>query len=138
MTRKKYIKLLMALDVPRNQATACANALQVAGGAYEEDYRRLAPFLRIKQAVLRTARNVTAAVTCLAESITRAMAASSVYKLDPADYEPEPAHDWPKKNPHLDGLTAAIFAVDEMDAHGLALTQEQIEATTAGGGGGHD
>lgn len=136
MTRKKYIKLLMALDVPRNQATACANALQVAGGAYEEDYRRLAPFLRIKQAVLRTARNVTAAVTCLGKSITMAMAASSVYKLDPADYEPEPAHDWPKKNPHLDGLAAAIFAVDEMAAHGLA--PEQIKATTAGGGGDHD
>lgn len=73
MTRKKYIKLLTALDVPRNTADAMAKAAQAAGVSYEEDYMSRCRWLQLAQAGRCFARNVVAAVTALVESLRDAL-----------------------------------------------------------------
>jgi hypothetical protein len=57
MTRKKYVKQLMALGVPRNRANAMACLCRAAGKTYAADYKAQAPWLRITKAAsdLKTA-----------------------------------------------------------------------------------
>lgn len=57
MTRKKYVKQLMALGVPRNRANAMAYLCRAAGKTYAADYKAQAPWLRVTKAVsdLKTA-----------------------------------------------------------------------------------
>jgi len=131
MTRKKYIKALMALDVSRNDANAMALAAQVLGTSYEEDYRQRAPWLRLALFSRRALRNVTAAVMRLAESITNAIAATSLQMHHPTPYTPENVADGLHHNMQivtqaehaaihgrLDGYNAGTVIFDELDAQG--------------------
>lgn len=55
MTRKRYIKLLMALGVSRNDADGKALLCRLFGVPYATDYARRAPRLRMA----KTARNIS-------------------------------------------------------------------------------
>lgn len=78
MTRKKYVKQLMALDVTRNQANAMARICQHSGKSYEADYKARAPWLRaaqaarrLKAAFLNMGRELAKAAAVFCESFNR-------------------------------------------------------------------
>ena len=50
MTRKRYVKQLMALGVQRNRANAMAYACQDAGRSYANDYAFISPWLKLAKA----------------------------------------------------------------------------------------
>lgn len=131
MTRKRYIKLLMALGIQRNYADAMAYACQVAGRSYAADYKMRSPWLRLALFSRRVLRNATAAVMHLAESITNAMAATNLQLHHPTPYTPENVGDGLHHNMQivtqaehaaihgrLDGYNAGTVMLDELDAQG--------------------
>jgi len=73
MTRKKFVKQLMAAGYDRNTANALAWSLQRAGAVYAEEYARRSPRLRAKMAH----REITRAFGKIADA---AMAAATVLR----------------------------------------------------------
>lgn len=132
MTRKRFIKLVMAMGDSRNRANRTA---AVYRGFYT--YERAMDFIKHSAEIRKTAIHFS---TTLLDALTTAAAAASdaMERLREAFIPPRvpgrllidrPAENalyadtkqWPKQNPHLDGYSANLFLADELE--------------TAGGGG---
>ena len=130
MTRKKYIKLLMALDVPRNKARACARACQMVGKPYERAYRERVYWLRLAQAGRRFARNMTKAAMALAESTRHGL--QSMHLHHPTPYTPQNA------GAGLDHNVQIVTPAEHAALHGYRTQTVLVDELAGQGGGGHD
>lgn len=170
MTRKRFVKKMMGAGYSRNEANALAARARRYGVSYAARWERekivaagrdiaaglRAGFSALGRSVDRFAAELRKCVEAAAK-VCAVLGVTSFYKLEPADYEPEPADMWPKENPFLritdvslvasggvplnygqncDGLRIHHSFADELAAIGPALTQEQIDATTAKWPGG--
>ena len=153
MTRKRYKKLLMGLGYSRNEANATAERARRYGMSYAARWEWEMDF-RVSPAV----EFITGLAQGLRETIPGIVEAASKLAADAAAAAKELAE---KARPifqrivkifdvslvadggmplnygqNCDGLRIHHSFVDELDASGPALTQEQIDATTAKWPGG--
>lgn len=127
MTRKRYIKLLMALDVQRNRANAMAYACQVAGRSYEADYRFISPWLKLAKA----AREAGNAVLNMARA---ALTGSRHIMGRAADMVVH--HALPITLENLEGGKMLIVTKQEHDAlHGYSANVSFADELEKAGGG---
>lgn len=113
MKREKYIKLLMALGVSRNDASIKACLCQVTRTPYADDYKRRRPWLQMKKATsqlsdaMRTAGEEIAKVLLIIEHMAKSMQGQlRSYTQDGlrADFVAiDELSQWPKENPHIGG-----------------------------------
>lgn len=144
MTRKRFIKKMMALDYSRNEANERATRARRYGQSYAARWEHERNICT-GETFLDGLQSGLAALACACETIVKKLpgiveaakkmaaafvAVTSVYKLDPAGDAMEPEPMWTKENPHLDGLRIHHSFVDELAASGPTLTQAQIDATT--------
>ena len=80
MTRKRYVKLLMALGMDRNEANAAACLCRATGKTYAADYKASAPWMRlhmaarrVKKAFEKIGRTAAATLTAWAIEFNRNM-----------------------------------------------------------------
>ena len=136
MTRKKFIKNMMALGYDRNEANDKAELVHLDGYTYADQWPREKAVYSFNTAVANIAQMARAcageiakrlaeavekvhpSLIAAAQSVSAAMGVMPIYKLDPDDYEIEPAQEWTKENPYLAGLTTSISLVDELDSQG--------------------
>lgn len=95
MTRKRYIKLLMALGVERNSAEDAARKCRETGRTYADDYRRRFPWLTMQKAFRKLGRSTLAVGNVLGAMSAAATAAASVVQRGfVCDMDPtQPAND---------------------------------------------
>lgn len=136
MTRKKFIKNMMALGYDRNDANDKAELVHLAGYTYADQWARekavykfnamLADMAQRARAcageickeLVKAVEKMQPAMMAAARRVTAAMGAMSIYKLAPEDYVEEPAQQWTKENPSLEGLYTELVLADELDSHG--------------------
>lgn len=78
MTRKRYVKLLMAHGVSRNVANLCAQEVVEEGVSYQEDYDAQAKTLglinsskEMREIMLRWSQSITEAMAEVAATVAR-------------------------------------------------------------------
>lgn len=109
MTRKRYIKLLMALGVERNKAEAYARQCRETGRTYKQDYYRRYPWLTMQKAFRKLGRsvlgvgNVLGRMSAAANTIVSSLAAGPIAPVEPI-----------RPNCGQDGLRIAFSVLDEM------------------------
>lgn len=131
MKRKKYVKQLMGLGVPRNRANLMAYCCQRTGQSYADDYRRRSPWLRVSQEAHKAAVSMRMVDGYFCSGLARAAAA--VEKLRAALVV---HHVRPITPDNLEGGDILVVTRQEHEAlHGysakICLTDE---LETAGGG----
>lgn len=122
MTRKRFIKLLMAEDVSRNRAQAIAWVVNRSGQPYHEALPATRALLRLKVSSARIGQafqRVGASITRLGEAValhvmTFKEAAASLGLPSPED--------------HPDGLRTDVAIVDEWDGWQHAAIRDKAMA----------
>ena len=133
MTRKKYVKQLMALGMSRNAANAMAYSCQVAGRSYAADYWHRRPWFLLA----RAARQASAAVL----NITKAFngLAAGVAKLRDSLVVHHPRLITPES---VEGGNLYIVTAQEHDRlHGYSASVSYVDDLhdpAAYGGGGNE
>ena len=127
MTRKKFVKQLMALGVSRNRANALAYSCQVAGEPYAAYYRRKLPWWTLARAV-RLARaavlNMSKAFSGLIPVARELAAALTVHHAQPIDQE------------NLEGGGLIVVTQQEHDRlHGYSPSVTFVDELHSAGGG---
>lgn len=126
MTRKRYVKLLMALGVHRNRANAMAYDCQVAGRSYAADYGYISPWLKMAKA----ARKAGTSVLNMARNIYR----SSHIMGQAADMAVHRAKPITPEN--LEGVNMLIITRQEHDKlHGYSAQVSFVDELHGAGGG---
>jgi hypothetical protein len=77
MTRKRFIKLLMAMGLSRNAANARATLCQYKGKSYAEEYKCMEPWLRVHREAHRITVSMRAHTANFRSSLARATAAAA-------------------------------------------------------------
>ena len=135
MTRKKFVKQLMALGCQRNEANTLAYLARIRGMSYQTALQYERARLDAQNIIDRVAHVGLTTVTPtlrnfadrfmeawrnVAQRFQREAAAYELPRLYALDKEDalKPAPEWTKENPHLAGLNADVFLMDERDWHG--------------------
>lgn len=130
MTRKRYIKLLMALGLTRNRANAMAYACQVAGRSYAADYRHRRPWLQVAKA----ARQMGAAMLNMVKPFYGAAAAWKKLRDSLVVH-----HARPITPENLEGGEMVIVTRQEHERlHGYSAGVCYVDDLHGPGGGGHE
>lgn len=130
MTRKKYVKQLMALGISRNAANAMARVCQVAETPYAADYKRRAPWIRLGYA----ARRVRAAVLNMTKALNGLAAAAANFRDSLVLH-----HAQPITPENLEGGKMYIVTAQEHDRlHGYSASVSYVDDLHGQGGGGHE
>jgi len=146
MTRKKFVKQLMALGVSRNRANALAYACQVAGEPYAVYYRRELPWWTLARAA-RMARaamlNMSKAFSGLipvARELAAALVVHHAQPITPENLEGGKLYVVTKQeHDRLHGYSANVCFADEnhpAPRHDDALDALSYAAVIAGRGNG--
>lgn len=125
MTRKRYIKQLMALGIPRNRANAMARLCQHSGKSYAAEYRRQRPWLqlahaarRAKTTILNVAKAFNSAATAAAK-LRDSLVAHHATPITPANLDPgNMVIVTRQEHERLHGYSAKVSFVDEMETAG--------------------
>lgn len=90
MTRKKFVKQLMALGLPRNRANSHATRCRYKGNSYAEYYAALAPVLRVRQAQDKLNVSMRMAAGYFLSGLARVWAAMARLRDDLVAHHPNP------------------------------------------------
>ena len=77
MTRKKFVKQLMAMGLSRNSANLRATLCQYKCKSYAEEYEAMEPWLRVHREAHRITVSVRACTGSFRSSLDRAIAAAA-------------------------------------------------------------
>lgn len=130
MTRKRYVKLLMALGIPRNRANIMAELCQVTGKSYAAEYRRQRPWLLISKA----ARNVAKTVCNMAKFFNSGLPiARELQGLLVAH------HSQPITPENMEGGNMIVVTRQEHERlHGYSASVSYVDDLETAGGGRHE
>lgn len=133
MTRKRYVKLLMAMGVTRDQANTYALLCRMAGRPYKEDYGMRAPWLNVQNAAHRIVVKLGAALAEFGIGVQKAIEniqrlRGAFVGLDLANGPDKTGYILPLTTSNLDGYVTHFSAVDE-------VSQWPKENPYLGGGG---
>lgn len=129
MTRKKYVKQLMALGVRRNRANAMAYDCQAKGRSYAADYGYISPWLKLAKA----AREAGSAVLNMARSIIGPRYAGRLA------YDMVVHHVQPITPEKLEGGNIVVVTKQEHDRlHGYSAKVSFVDELESAGGGRHE
>lgn len=150
MTRKRYIKLFMALGVSRNAANRMADRCRAAGVPYEVNYRTRSPWLKLGKAarecsaaLLNLSRGAAAALHGIIDGTARQLHQLEVHHaqpFSPGNLEGGKMHIVTKQeHARLHGYSAKVSFVDEnhpAPRHDDAIDALSYSALIAGRGNG--
>lgn len=130
MTRKRYIKLLMALGITRNLANIMAETCQGTGKSYAAEYRRQLQRLRMAKA----ARKMATAVCNMMKFFNSGLpVARELQGLLVAH------HAQPITPENLEGGKMVIVTKQEHDRlHGYSANVTFVDELHCAGGGGNE
>lgn len=135
MTRKRFIKLMESLGYSRNEAKELAIRANRYGVSYTDRWAyEMSPWGSMKRACRQVGKAGKKAITALQRMARQArnlLAAAHLAKLGIAAFEPALPAEWEKLPQPPAGLRTHVVLADEMASLPPALTQEQIDATTA-------
>lgn len=77
MTRKKFVKQLMAMGLSRNAANVRATLCQYKGRSYAEEYKAMEPWLRVHREAHRITVSMRACTGSFRSALARATAAAA-------------------------------------------------------------
>lgn len=150
MTRKRYIKLFMALGVSRNAANRMADRCRAAGIPYAANYRARSPWLKLGKAarmasaaILNLSSGARAALQGIADGTARALHQLEVHHarpITPENLTPGNIHIVTRQEHEaLHGYSAKVSFVDEnhmAPRHDDAIDALSYAALIAGRGNG--
>jgi hypothetical protein len=125
MTRKKFIKQLMACGFSRNSANAVAYACMVAGEPYGECYRRKRPWLGLAKAarqlgayILNLSKGVKDLIPCV-EKLRDNLVLHHPRPINPGNMEAGNLYIVTQQEHNaLHGYSAKVSFVDELETAG--------------------
>lgn len=125
MTRKRYIKQLMALGIQRNQANTMATLCRVAGKSYETDLRRRRPWMQLARAarqVSATILNASKYFNDLAAAAAKALGGLVVHHAQPITPDNLEGGNMyivtQQEHERLHGYSAKVSFADEIETAG--------------------
>jgi hypothetical protein len=130
MTRKKFVKQLMAQGVSRNRANAMACACRVAGEPYAVYYRRKLPWwtlahaARLARAAVLNFSKALSGLIPVARELAAAMVAHHAQPITPENLEP--------------GNMIVVTKQEHERLHGYSAKVSFVDDLETVGGGGHE
>lgn len=131
MTRKKYVKQLMALGMSRNAANAMAYCCQVAGRSYAADYRHRRPWFLLA----RAARQASAAVLNMTKPLKGLAAAVAILRDSLVVHHPQLITPESLERDNMYIVTAQEHARLHGYSASVSYVDDLHDPATYGGGG---
>ena len=125
MTRKRYVKQLMALGIPRNWANIMAELCQGTGKSYATEYRRQLPWMRMAKAARKMAKAVCNMAKFfnsglpIARELQGLLVAHHSQPIDPENLEGDSMIVCTRQeHERLHGYSASVSFVDDLETAG--------------------